>query len=197
MPFLRAILLVCLSSATIIGCSSTVKRDASSTAESAATHLDKPALVQLTLSAEGRKAAGKSLKFDADELKETIERALKNQNLLADPDATDAYRVDVEITSVRVRSNFSAVAFGFMAGSDRILGTVTARDSQGRLINRFNVNASYALGGLAGGMDQARTGWLYEKFAEETLIELTSTERKPEKVCKRTHLGVQCRTAKN
>lgn len=84
-----------------------------------------------------------------------------------------------------------------MAGSDRILGTVTARDGQGRLINRFNVNASYALGGLAGGMDQARTGWLYEKFAEETLIELTSTERKPEKVCKRTHLGVQCRTVKN
>jgi putative transposase len=29
-----------------------------------------------------------------------------------------------------------------------------------------------ALGGLAGGQDEARMGWLYEKFAEKTFAEL-------------------------
>ncbi len=46
------------------------------------------------------------------------------------------------------------------------------KNAAGAEIDRFEVGASYALGGLAGGQDSARMGWLYEKFAEETINEL-------------------------
>ena len=78
----------------------------------------------------------------------------------------------------RVRSNFTAVMFGFMAGNDSITGDVVLRDAAGKELNRFEVSASYALGGLAGGMDDARMGWLYEKFAELTVENLGGPESK-------------------
>ncbi|MBI3044616.1 MAG: hypothetical protein HYY78_17500 [Betaproteobacteria bacterium] len=46
-----------------------------------------------------------------------------------------------------------------------------------KLLNQFEVSASYALGGLAGGQDEARMGWLYEEFAKLTLKELTGDDR--------------------
>jgi hypothetical protein len=42
-------------------------------------------------------------------------------------------------------------------------------------LNSFEVSASYALGGLAGGQDDARLSWLYEKFAELASKEITGT----------------------
>jgi hypothetical protein len=82
------------------------------------------------------------------------------------------------VTDIRVRTNFSAVMWGFMAGDDHINGIVVARSPTGDELQRFEVSASYALGGLAGGQDEARMGWLYESFAEETLKELTGTGEK-------------------
>ena len=80
------------------------------------------------------------------------------------------------ITDIRVRSNFSAVMFGFMAGSDRIVGDVIARDAAGKELQRFTVSASYALGGIAGGQDETRMGWLYESFTKEFIKEITGAE---------------------
>jgi uncharacterized protein DUF4410 len=73
------------------------------------------------------------------------------------------------VKDMRVRSNFSAVIWGFMAGSDSVSADIVLRDPAGKELDRFEVSASYALGG----QDDARMGWLYEKFAEETVQELT------------------------
>jgi hypothetical protein len=59
-----------------------------------------------------------------------------------------------------------------MAGDDHIYGDVIARDAAGKELQRFSVEASYALGGIAGGIEDTRMGWLYETFAKHTVEEL-------------------------
>lgn len=114
-----------------------------------------------------------NLKFDQDKLLDTVKRALRGKELLAPAPAADLPTMEIVITDIRVRSSFSAIMFGFMAGDDRVAGEVIARDPTGQERQRFEVSTSYALGGIAGGMDEARLGWVYERFAEELVKELT------------------------
>lgn len=58
--------------------------------------------------------------------------------------------------------------FGFLSGSDSLDGTVTLKDAQNTSKATFDISASYALGGLGGGQDDSRLGWLGDKFAELT-----------------------------
>jgi hypothetical protein len=62
--------------------------------------------------------------------------------------------------------------WGVMAGTDNVTGDVIVRDASGKQVRRFTVNASYGLGGFAGGQDDMRLGWLFDKFAEHTVAEL-------------------------
>ena len=50
-------------------------------------------------------------------------------------------------------------------------------DARGNLLRKFTVDASYGLGGFAGGIEETRLSWLYEKFTEHTVNELKG-ERK-------------------
>lgn len=126
--------------------------------------------VNLKLSDGTKKLVADNLKFNQDTLKATIERAMKAQNLI---DPSSNQQLDVEITSFRVRSNFTAVMFGFMAGYDNVEGVVVIKNQAGEVVKKAKVNASYALGGFGGGQDEARMGWLYEEFAKHTVAEVT------------------------
>ena len=44
--------------------------------------------------------------------------------------------------------------------------------SGGGLHKQAKASAAYALGGLAGGQDEARMNWLYEEFAKLTVAEV-------------------------
>ncbi|MDN7896686.1 DUF4410 domain-containing protein [Burkholderia cepacia] len=159
------------------GCASSVTRDASDPAAAAVTASTmkfgtKPVVVKVTLDNTAQEALKDNLKFDAKKLQEKIESALDARKLLAKADSTDAMHLNVEVNGIRVRSSFSAVMFGFMAGNDHVDGTVTLLDADNHQIDRFKVSASYALGGIAGGMDDTRMSWLYEKFTEQTLTTL-------------------------
>ncbi|MCA8115193.1 DUF4410 domain-containing protein [Burkholderia cepacia] len=159
------------------GCASSVTRDASDQAGAAVTASTmkfgtKPVVVKVTLDNTAQEALKDNLKFDAKKLQEKIEGALDARKLLAKADSTDAMHLNVEVNGIRVRSSFSAVMFGFMAGNDHVDGTVTLLDADNHQIDRFKVSASYALGGIAGGMDDTRMNWLYEKFTEQTLTTL-------------------------
>lgn len=81
--------------------------------------------------------------------------------------------MEILVTSIRSRSAFNAVMFGFMAGDDHIKGDVIVRSPDGVELERFAVSASWALGGFAGGQTEARMGWLYETFAKHVVEELT------------------------
>lgn len=130
------------------------------------------AAVSLSFTDEGKVAASENLKFSADELRSHVKRALEASSLLNGKPDTAAPELEIRVKGVRVRSNFSAVMWGFMAGSDYITADVVLKDVGGKEIDKYEVSVSYALGGLAGGQDSARMGWLYEKFAEETVKEL-------------------------
>lgn len=109
-----------------------------------------------------------NLKFSADELRTTIEQALKGHQILASPPG-QGVTMDVLVTRVRVRSTFNAVMWGAMAGNDAVDGDVTIKDASGKVIDKFSVSTSYALGGFAGGQDASRVGWLYEAFAKQVI----------------------------
>ena len=126
----------------------------------------------VTLSEAARQEAADNLKFNQNELEETIRRALQVNSLLAEQYDSDLPAIEVTVTSVRVRSNFSAIMFGFMAGDDHIDGDVAVIGADGSTLQQFGVSASYALGGLAGGQDSSRLDWLYENFAERVSEEL-------------------------
>ena len=127
--------------------------------------------VSLSFTDEAKGKAAQNLKFNPEELLSHVKRALEANSFLNAADQTRP-SLEVRIKDVRVRSNFSAVMFGFMAGSDSVTADIILKNAAGAEIDRFEVGASYALGGLAGGQDSARMGWLYEKFAEETVNEL-------------------------
>ncbi len=126
--------------------------------------------VSLWLNNEAKSLLADNMKFNADELRGTIERALTASGYLKS-DSTQT--LDVEISSFRVRSNFSAIMFGFMAGSDNVEGIVTMKDASGAVLKRGKVSASYALGGIGGGQDGSRMGWLYESFAKHAVAEVS------------------------
>ncbi|WP_175813769.1 DUF4410 domain-containing protein [Burkholderia contaminans] len=158
------------------GCASSVTRDAGGQAGAIATASmpkfgSKPVIVQVTLDHAAQEALKDNLKFSPENLKGKIESALAARKLLATAGSTDAMHLNVEVNDIRVRSSFTAVMFGFMAGNDHVNGTVTLTDADNHPVDRFKVSASYALGGIAG-IDSLRLDWLYEKFTEKTLATL-------------------------
>jgi hypothetical protein len=126
--------------------------------------------INLTLNDNAKKLVADNMMFNQDTLRSTIERAMTAQDLLK-PASTDT--MDIEITGFRTRSAVAAVLFGFMAGNDNVEGIVTIKDTAGIVLKRAKVTASYALGGIAGGQNEARMNWLYESFAKHAVAELT------------------------
>jgi hypothetical protein len=127
----------------------------------------------VSLTPEGRREAAEHLSFNHEKLEETLRRALKLNQILSEGPEPRLPTIEIQITSVRARSSFSAVMFGFMAGDDHINGNIIVRQPKGPVLQRFAVSASYALGGLAGGQESTRMGWLYETFAKHVVQELT------------------------
>ena len=108
--------------------------------------------------------SNKMVRLDQMNLKNTIVRFLRTENLY-DESSNDIVRI--EIQKLHVRNAFNAIMFGFMSGSDNIKGVVVLEKSNKDLAD-FDVSASYSLGGIAGGQNETRLSWLSEKFAELT-----------------------------
>lgn len=166
-----SLVLLCLA-----GCSAGVTRP-NNEPLSSNVPLTEPAALTLTLSDNARKQIGENLKFDQGKLLETLNRAFDSKGLLAKDSASATRHVEIEVTDVRVRGTFSAIMWGFMAGNDHLNGKVTLSDRESHPLRHFDVSAAYALGGLGGGQDGARLGWLYEKFTEEAVNELTGAPK--------------------
>lgn len=125
--------------------------------------------VQARVSAKAREQLPDNIKFDLDALRGTVDRALVAARL---EDAGSGNVLDIEVTNVYIRGTFTAVMFGLFAGGDNISGNVRVTDAQGKVLRSFEVSASYAFGGAAGGQDSIRLNYLYEKFAELTREQL-------------------------
>ena len=116
------------------------------------------------------KIAG-DVEFKIDTLVAALREALKSSGLVA-PDGD--YDLKVAIKDVRVRSTGSAVMLGFLAGDDHLVGDAIVLNRNGDVVYTFEAEASYALGGFAGGQDSTRMNWLYEKFSDLVSEELVA-----------------------
>ena len=147
----------------LTGCSGSIKRT-----ESVGGHVNvientKLSGIDVSMSEAIKDKLDGNITFDISILEKNIKSQLKSANL---KDDNSKYNIVIVVNDVRVRSTFNAVMWGFMAGDDHIQGKATIRDTDGNVVNEYDVNASYSLGGLGGGQDSSRMGWLYEKFAE-------------------------------
>ena len=135
--------------------------------------------ISLSLNEEAQKIAATTVRFNQDTLLRLIRQGLEQKSALtATPDQA-LPSIEILITSIRSRSAFNAVMFGFMAGDDHINGDVIVHSPQGKEMQHFTVSTSYAFGGLAGGQTDARMGWLYETFAKHVVDELTGAKEAP------------------
>ena len=159
--------------AIMAGCASGVKQTAGS--EKSELRSAKVTQVQIVLTDEAKKLVADNASFSVTSLKSAIEDQLKALDLLK-PDA--GQQMEVTLKSFRARSAFSAIAFGFMAGNDNVVGVMSIKDASGKVLKSAEINASYALGGLAGGMTETRMGWLYGEFAKLAIQELTGSATK-------------------
>jgi hypothetical protein len=159
----------------LVGCASGVKRT-----EDHRTAAFKPSAempigqvnVAATQEAIAKIEAAKK-KFDPELLRGSIMSALSAQQMLA-KNGQGGLVMDVVVTRVRVRSTFNAIMWGAMSGNDAVEGDVAVKDITGKVLDKFSVTASYALGGFAGGQDATRTGWLYEAFAKEVAAQYST-----------------------
>lgn len=175
---LLAILLLAGSTLLISGCASSVVRTGPQPASSYRLSAErKVSEVVVTLSPEAREKLKDNLKFDPEELKKHVDRAFSAYQLIDPAQKGTLPVIEVVVTNMRVRSNFSAVAFGIMAGTDSLEGDIVIKEPGGRELDRFKVSASYGLGGLAGGQDSARMSWIYEEFAKQAIQEATGTKK--------------------
>lgn len=124
----------------------------------------------VTMSPQANAQLTDNLKFNIETLRTKVGQALEAKGLIAkDGD----FEMQVVVDDIRVRGTFSAVMFGFMAGDDHLYGTVTLRRGD-KTLGSFGIKTTWALGGIAGGQDDARLGWLYEEFAKQVAVELAS-----------------------
>ncbi len=125
--------------------------------------------VTLEMSPTAKSQLADSIKFDQDELYDVLERTLDANGLMA---SDGDFRLRVLVEDIRVRSTFNAIMWGFMAGDDHLIGEIIILNLDDEPIYSFDVNASYAAGGLAGGQDSVRMNWLYEEFSDSVAEEL-------------------------
>lgn len=165
---------------TLTACASGVSRQAKTADQTTATAVSGVAQAKVTqenpltnitviLTDEATQKLEDNSKLSKDELLGNIQKALESNNLYVAKAVKPDMSMEVVVKDLRVRSTFSAVMFGFMAGNDSITGDIVIKDPKGQEVDRFEVSASYAMGGLVGGIDGARLGWLYENFALEIL----------------------------
>lgn len=169
---MRSWLAVFMALVLLGGCAGTVQRETGSLNGSAQLVGVSYRKVEISLTDSARKLQADNPQFNTQELAGYVQRHMDSYGLLQ---SNAAYTVNVTIEEFRVRSALSAVMLGVLAGTDSINGRVQVLDGQGRQLHTFRVNATYGLGGWAGGQDGMRMNWMYDKFAELTLNELMGT----------------------
>ena len=169
------VVLVC--SILIVGCTGSIKRQESGTANKNYFSSDRQlGDIKISLTPEALIKAAANTKFDAEELKSYVRRALLAKALLNADSKDNLPFIEIQIKDMRIRPTFAAVAAGIVYGADSITGDIVVRNRNGEEQDRFEVSVSYGLGGLAGGQDSNRMSWMYEEFAKKTVNELIGSK---------------------
>ena len=153
--------------ALMAGCAGTIKQDARVTGD--VSRLEGVAQVAALMSPDAAKLQVENPQFNREELAARLRNRLEQKGLTS-PSAE--HRVEIVVTDIRVRGAVAAIMFGAFAGDDHVTGRVRVLDPAGRALRSFEIHASYAFGGLAGGQDSVRMSWMYDKFSDLAATEL-------------------------
>lgn len=165
---------------TIVGCASGTTRnqaDGSATQNGTQVKVSKSnpiTAVSVSLTDEAKLKQDDNAGFSKDGLLASIKAALVKNELFSDQGSN--LSLDVVVTDFRMRSTFAAMMLGFLAGNDSIDANAAIKDKSGVEVDRFGVSASYAMGGLVGGIGDVRTGWLYDSFSNEVVKEVSGVK---------------------
>jgi len=112
----------------LAGCSSSVTRPTESgpvpaSAPAMLSSANQVGEVTIAVSGDAKEELAENLKFNQNELLDHVKRAVEVKGLLNSNAAGKLPKLEITVTEVRVRSNFSAVMWGLMAGADHIKGT--------------------------------------------------------------------------
>lgn len=107
----------------------------------------------------------KIIRMDQIDLDNKIKNYLMAEKLY---DENSSNTITVVVNHVRIRRAFFAIMFGAMSGSDSLEGTVRLNTGKG-YNTTFDITATYSLGGIGGGQNGTRLGWLGDTFAELTV----------------------------
>ena len=151
------------------GCASGVTRQDSAPTIHRMSAGQKVKNVSLSMTPEVKASLNDNIKFNPDSLATMVNRRLELNGLSAQD---GSHSLNIVVKEVRVRSTIAAVMFGFMAGNDKVVGDVEVKDAAGKTLDKFEISASYALGGWGGGQDDSRMNWLYEEFSKHLVTQL-------------------------
>jgi predicted small secreted protein len=161
--------LVVVGSALLSACMSGVKMDSHRLGD--ALQVDGVSQVEVTLSPQASAQLADNGTFSGEVFLGFVQKKFEAQGWL---NPVSPYRAEVQVTDLRFRSSFSAVVFGIFAGQDHLSGNVRLKDASGQVLRSFDVNASYFLGGVAG-FNGFRVDWLYDRFAQLAVTEMTKS----------------------
>src|SRR3569832_2484330 len=126
--------------------------------------------ISISLNDEVKTKVSVYLKFDQSALLNTVKRALTARNLLNESKPDASHTIEIVMKDFRVRSNFTAVMFGFMAGNDSITGDVVLRDAAGESAQGIGSADFEAVQLFSGGMVVAWLGWLFVFFVVFSVV---------------------------
>ena len=170
MKLLKIVTMTTLFAVMVSGCASTASLKSQYSGYKY--YGEKYGKVEVTQSDNVAKDARKGVRLEEMSLDTKIVNQLKTAGVY---DESSGNSISVVINSIHIRNAFNAVMLGVLAGADSLNGTVTLMKGDKQLAC-FDVKASYALGGTAGGQNQVRLGWLSDKFAEETAQMILGTK---------------------
>jgi uncharacterized protein YceK len=165
---IQNLLLIFTSLVILGGCASQVTRSPDSEG-------DRPQVralqhIEVEMSPRAKQRIPDSVDFSVSNLDSHVRSALESRNLV-EPDGD--FDLRVIINDVRLRSTGSAVMLGVFAGDDHLKADIILLNRAGEEVYTFEANASYALGGWAGGQE-LRITWLYDKLSEIIAEELVT-----------------------
>lgn len=158
--FLKTIFLV--SALGLVACTSNVRPEAGMTGAYVNSG-EKFSQITVGMSDSVAEDTRKQVRINELKLDENLRSELAKRGLF---DQSAANTIKITVNKLHIRSAGLAIMFGVMAGTDNMEGTVALYDGAGKQKASFVINASYSLGGLAGGANSVRLGWLSGKFAE-------------------------------
>jgi hypothetical protein len=121
--------------------------------------------VRLVLTPQAATKVANDAKFNADTLLEAIKGELRSRKLLDDTDSRANGTAEISIDDFAMRPTSNAVVFGYLLNAGTLNGEIRVRDTDGKDLQNFRVEAESQVSIAASGETKNPLEPLYRRFA--------------------------------